>query len=137
MPGRGSGSIRRPGETPQALDALEEAGARQPAGALADHQRAAQWTLGAGIERGQVLEGGGEGLHRRSRQLQAFDQRPVGQQVALAAGVFQFVQQGLPVLAADTQAQDPDSQPETPRTRARLRLMASSGSRSPLSINPR
>lgn len=92
MPGCRRHTIGWPTETPQALHTLKEAGTRQAAGALADDQRAAQWLLGLGVQCGQVFKGRGQRLHRRRGELQALQQRAVGQQMALAARLVQFVE---------------------------------------------
>lgn len=138
MPRRRLHAIHRPGETPQALHAFKEAGTRQTAGTLADHQRAAQWLLGAGIQHRQVLQRGGQRLHGRAGQLQALDQRSIRQQVTLTTGQVKLAQQVIPVLTADPDlAHDGSLQPATPRCQARARRMAASGWRSPDSIMAR
>src|SRR5690606_31294986 len=112
MPGGRSGAITRPGETTQAAYTLEKPGARQPACALADHQRTAQWALTACIQRSQMFERRHQRLHCRRRQLQALDERAVGQQMPLPARVVQFREQGFPMLSADTHVIPP--RPEHP-----------------------
>ena len=102
LPRRGGHAIGRPTETPQALHTFKKTGTRQATGALADHQRAAQRLFGLGVQRRQVLQGGGQGLHGGRGKLQALQQRAVGQQMALAARLVQFVEQPIPVLTADT-----------------------------------
>ena len=92
LPRRGGHAIGRPAKTPQALHAFKKTGTRQAAGTLADHQGTAQRLLGLGVQRRQMFQGGGEGLHRRRGKLQALQQRTVSQQVALAARLVQFVE---------------------------------------------
>ncbi|MNH27646.1 hypothetical protein D3C79_877680 [compost metagenome] len=85
-----------------------------------------------------MLQGSGQGLHGRAWQLQAFEQGAVGQQVALATGQVKLAKQTFPVLAADPYAaHDGSLHPATPSSQARLRRIAASGWRSPLSIRAR
>ena len=106
MPRGGGHAIGGPGKTPQTLNTLEETSAWQSAGTLADHQRTAQRLFGPGVQCRQILERGRQGLHGRGRQLQTFQQRPISQQMALAAGLIKLPQQPVPMLAADTYAHD-------------------------------
>ncbi len=86
---------------------------------------------------GEVLKGGGQGLHGRAGQLQAFYQSAIGQQMPLATGQIELIEQPIPMLTTDAHAHDSPRQPDTPSSHARLRLMAQSGSRVPFSISSR
>src|SRR3989338_3901634 len=134
MPGCRSNAIGRTTEASQAADTLEEAGARQATGALADYQRTAQRTLGTCIQCGQVLQRGCQSLHGRAGQSQTFDQSTISQQVTLTLGILKLTEQRLPMLPTDAYAQGCASHPSTPRCQASARWMAASGRRSPLSI---